>query len=198
MSQQLQQPSSQQTQPQQSSTGQQGQYPQPSYQAQSQVGQQFQQMTGGRAGGQFEQQLPQEALKAVQDLDRLANVTEWAKTKVAERGMTRAVRICDDIEDLAHLEKKLIIRQSPFAQPIGQAVVQTIQQNLQELQAHSSEPAIQEMVQQVQQSLSTVQQGASRIQQTSQMQGQQGGMQSQQGQTQGQPYQQSSGSQQFY
>jgi hypothetical protein len=123
---------------------------------------------GQRLGQRFDQSVPAEVQTAIQHLDRVASVAEWTKTKASQRGMPRVVRVCDDIEDIAHLEKKLLIRQSPFAQPIGQASAQVIQQGLQELQQHVQEPEVQETIENVQQSLNSINQGLSRLQQVGQ------------------------------
>lgn len=128
------------------------------------MGQQFQQRTSGFVGQQYDQQVPEEVKGAVADLTRLENVAEWASTKVAQRGMPRAVRVLDDIQDVAHLEKKLVLRESPFAQTLAQCAAQSIQSSLQELQQHASQPEVQETLQQTQQTLSSIQQGVSRLQ----------------------------------
>ena len=190
MSQQLQQPQTQQFQPQtqqvQPGTQQfQPQY-QPSYQAQTPLGQQAQQRPFARAiGGRFDESVPSEVRHAVEDLDRVGTVAEWAKGRASERGMPRVVRVCDDLEDIAHLQKKLIIRQSPFAPAIGQASMGVIQQGLQELQQHLSEPEVQETLQEAQQSLDSISKGISALQGYGQQQvGQQQTGQQQTGQQQ--------------
>jgi len=119
---------------------------------------------GGAVGQRFSESVPQEVQQAVRDLDRVETVVEWAKSKAVERGMTRVAQRCDDLAEIAHLEKQLILRQSPFAQPIGQATKQTIQQGVQELQAHVSQPEVQEALSQAQQSINSIDNALSRLQ----------------------------------
>jgi hypothetical protein len=157
---------------------------QPQYQAGTATGQRFQQMSSGIAGGMYDQTVAPEVKNAVADLDRLANVAEWAKTHVARRGNARAVRICDDLEDLAHVEKQLILRGSPFAEPVGQAVQGTIQTGIQELQQHASEPEIQDSLQQAQQVLTSLQGSISRLRTAGQAMQSQGAQSQQFGQGQ--------------
>ena len=163
------------------------------YQAQTPVGQQLQGSQVGQAIGQrFNESVPQEVQQAVMDLDRFETVVEWAKSKAVERGRPRIAQRCDDLAEIAHLEKQLVLRQSPFAQPIGQATKQTIQQGVQELQAHASQPEVQEALSQGQQTASSIENALSRLQTWGQQSGQQ---QSSMGQ--GQQYgQQQSGQQQ--
>ena len=135
------------------------------YQAQTQAGQQLQGSQAGQAIGQrFNESVPQEVQQAVMDLDRFETVVEWAKSRAVEQGMPRVAQRCDDLAGIAHVEKQLILRGSPFAQPIGQATKQTIQQGVQELQAHASQPEVQEALSQAQQSASSIENALSRLQ----------------------------------
>lgn len=150
------------------------------YQAQTEVGQNMQQSQIGQMVGQrFRESVPPEVQQAVMDLDQFETVLEWAKSKATERGRSRVAQRCDDLVEIAHLEKKLIIRQSPFAQPIGQATQQTIQHAVQELQQHASEPEVQDALTQAQQTLATINQAVGRLQEWSQQgqTGQQAGQQ---------------------
>ena len=132
---------------------------------QTPLGQQIQGSPFGQAVGQrFSESVPQEVQQAVMDLDRFETVVEWAKSKATERGLARVAQRCDDLAEIAHLEKQLMLRQSPFAQPIGQATKQTIQQGVQELQAHASQPEVQEALAQAQQSLGTIDNALTRLQ----------------------------------
>lgn len=151
------------------------QVPQPTYQAQTQLGQQLQQQPMAQAIGQrFNESVPQEVQAAVSDLDRLETVCEWLKDRATEKGRPRLAQRADDISHIAQLEKQLLLRNSPFAQPIGQAVQQTIQQGVQEFQARASEPEVQDAIAQAQQTINNISQALSRVQQM----GQQGTMQS--------------------
>lgn len=168
------------------------QYPQyggGQYQAQTPMGQQIQSSQFGQAvGRRFQESVPQEVVAVVEDLDRLATVCEWAHMKTMERGRPRVARACLDLADIAELEKKLVLRQSSFAQPIGEATRQVIQSAVQELQQHASEPEVQEALSHAQQTAGRIQQALSRIQQF----GGQGGTGGQPGQM-GQPMGQSTG-----
>jgi hypothetical protein len=142
------------------------QYPQQPYQAQTQLGQQLQQQPFSQMIGQrFQESVPQEVQSAAMDLDRLESVCEWMKSQAAERGRVRIAQRADDIANIAHLEKKLLLRQSPFAEPIGRATQQTVQQGIQEFQQHVSEPEVQEALTQAQQSLTSINQALGRVQQ---------------------------------
>jgi D-alanyl-D-alanine dipeptidase len=171
MSQQLQQPPVAETGTQQY---------QPSYQAQTQVGQQLQESRAGQFIGQrFQESVPLEVQQAVSDLDRFETVLEWAKSQATMRGRPRVAARCDDLAEIAHLEKKLLLRQSPFAQPIGQATQQTIQQGIQELQHRAGEPEVQEALQHGQQVVNSIGQAMSRVQAWGQQGVQQQGLQPQ-------------------
>ena len=171
------------------------------YQAQTGTGQQLQGSQAGQAIGQrFNESVPQEVQQAVMDLDRFETVVEWAKSRAVEQGMPRVAQRCDDLAGIAHVEKQLILRGSPFAQPIGQATKQTIQQGVQELQAHASQPEVQEALSQAQQSASSIERALSRLQTFGQQYGgaqgqQQPGQQAPMGQQMpaGQPQQQQAG-----
>jgi hypothetical protein len=132
---------------------------------QTQFGQQLQQQPLAQAIGQrFQESVPQEVQAAVMDLDRLETVLEWLKSSAGGHGPV--TERADDIATIAHLEKKLMLRGSPFAEPIGRAVQQTIQQGIQEFQQHGSAPGVQEVVSQAQQSLQSIDQALGRLQQS--------------------------------
>ncbi|WP_255151220.1 hypothetical protein [Halorarius halobius] len=146
--------------------------PQQSQQAQSQppmLGQAYGAETMGSeirsaVSQRFAESVPNEVVTLTNDLDRLATVSEWAKNRATERGMPRLARVCDDIQDIATLEKKLVIRQSPFAQPVGEASRQVIQNGIAELQQHLSQPEVQEALSEAQQSVGSIQNALSRLQ----------------------------------
>lgn len=150
---------------------QQFQYPQQegqpvtNYQAQTPVGQQVQASPFGQAVGQrFQDSVSQDVIRVVSDLDRLETVSEWAKGQATQRGMHRLARACDDLQDIAHLEKKLVIRQSPFAQPIGEATRKVIQDAISELQQYANQPEVQEALSQAQKVNNDIQTVVSRLQ----------------------------------
>lgn len=141
------------------------------YQAQTQAGQRLQQSQGGQfIGQQYRQTVSQEVQQAVSDLERFETVCEWLTMQAAGKGMIRLSKRSNDLADIAHLEKQLILRQSPFAQPIGQAVQQTIQQGIQEFQQYASEPDVQESVAHAQNVLQTLSHALTRVQMAGQQQ----------------------------
>ncbi|WP_254521918.1 hypothetical protein [Natrinema caseinilyticum] len=159
------------------------------YQAQTQTGQAAQQTQPGQfaagvlqseagqfIGQQYQQSVPQEIQQAVDDLDRLENVCEWLVIRAAERGMIPLAERSKDIANIAHLEKKLLLRQSPFAEPIRGAIQQTIQ----EFQQYAGEPEVQESLSHAQQALDTINTALERIQTAGQQVGQQPTRQAQQ------------------
>ena len=155
---------------QQPQTGQIQQPTQP-YQAQTQEGQQVQQRPGVQMATQgYRQSVSQAVQHAVNDLDHLETLSEWVKSRATARGRPRIAARADDLAEIAHLEKNLLLRDSPFADPVGQAVQQTIQQSVQELQQHAGEPEVQEALSQAQQTLSTIEQALTRVQQFGQQQ----------------------------
>ncbi|WP_254532267.1 hypothetical protein [Natrinema gelatinilyticum] len=111
-------------------------------------------------GQQYQQSVPQEIQQAVTDLNRLENVCEWLATRATERGMIHLAERSTDIANIAHLEKKLLLRQSPFAEPIRGAIQQTIQ----ELQQYAGEPEVQESLTHAQRALDTISTALERIQ----------------------------------
>lgn len=167
--------SQQYTQQPQSSVAQHGQSAQEpqqvGYQAQTQVAQQAQQRPGVQmAAQQYRQSVSQEVQNAVADLDHLESLSEWIKSRATERGRPRIAARADDLSEIAHLEKNLLLRGSPFAEPIGQSVKMTIQQGVQELQQYAAEPEVQEALSQAQQTLSTIDQAIAQFQQAGQQQ----------------------------
>lgn len=114
----------------------------------------------------YEESVPSEVRLAVDDLEKVSTTAEWAKVKAVQRGLPRVATACDDIQELAELQKKLIIRQSPVSHTIGQCSVQAIQESLQELQQHIGEPEVQATIENAKQSLGTIEKGLSALQTT--------------------------------
>ncbi|WP_423745315.1 hypothetical protein V5735_04800 (plasmid) [Haladaptatus sp. SPP-AMP-3] len=135
----------------------------------SQLGQQIRQ--------RYEESVPSEVRIAVDDLEKVSTTAEWAKVKAVQRGLPRVANVCDDIQELAELQKKLIIRQSPVSHTIGQCSVQAIQEGLQELQQHIDEPEVQATIENAKQSLGTIEKGLSALQTTGTQQSGQHGQQ---------------------
>jgi len=136
------------------------------YQAQTQAGQQIQQRPGVQmAAQQFQQSVSPEIRGAVSDLDHLETLSEWLQGRATELGRPRIAQRAEDFAEIAHLEKNLLLRGSPFADPIGQAAKQTIQSGMQELQQYASDPEVQEALTHAQQTLATVDQALAQFQQ---------------------------------
>lgn len=162
MSQQFQQPQTSQGQQYSPQYGQSmGQQPT------TQFGQQGQQQTTQQVGQRFEEAVPSEIRMAVEELEKVSTVAEWAKTQAVQRGLHRAANASDDIAELAEVQKKLIVRQSPLAGTIGQCVTQGIQQHLQELSQYTQEPTIQAEVQEARRAVQSLQGSLGRLQQFS-------------------------------
>jgi hypothetical protein len=122
--------------------------PQPSYQTQ--------QGQTTSIGARFGESVPMEVQNAVADLDRLETVCEWLKDRAGERNQPRVAQRADDLSHLAHIEKQLLVRNSPFAEPVGRAVQQTVGQVIQEFQQRANDPEVQDAVAQVQQTLANL------------------------------------------
>jgi uncharacterized membrane protein YccC len=153
--------------------------------------QQFQQSQFGQAVAQsFSQSVPNEVVQAVNDLSQLSTVSEWAHSQAMNRGNTRVARVCADIQEITQLQKKLILRQSQLAQPIVQSTIQSLQSAIAQLQQHSSEPGVQEIVSMTQQVTTSVPNALSRLQTFAGQSGQTFGGQSGQtfGSQSGQPF----------
>ena len=129
-------------------------------------------MSGGRQQGQFEtqrhksqtgqqftQSMPQEVVTAVEDLDRLETVAEFADGRATQQGNTEAARIADGIKDVAHLQKEFIVEENPLAQEFGQCSQQFLQSGVQKLQSHQQQPEIQELSEVCQQSIQSISSG---------------------------------------
>lgn len=115
---------------------------------QSQMSQQSQHGRGTQKGQsqQFSEVAPFEIQQAVRDLAELETIAEWAHTKSMERGDPHVGTITDHLADIAHLERELVLGQSPFAQTFAQCTEQSIRQGIQELQQHQQDPSVQDVV----------------------------------------------------
>ncbi|WP_435153183.1 hypothetical protein [Haladaptatus sp. DFWS20] len=161
-------PSGQETQQQmpQPQGGQQFQQPQGQQTQQPQT-QQFQQQPGQigqQIRNRYQESVPSEVRLAVEDLEKVSTTAEWAKMKATQRGLPRVATICDDIQEISELQKKLIIRQSPLSHVVGQCSQQVIQEGLQQLQQHMNEPEVKDTIEKVQQSLDSINKGLTALQ----------------------------------
>ena len=122
------------------------------------AGQQLQ-FEGAQSTGTTRQQGPNGAYKraiapelrvAIDAVDRLANVCEWAETRLAGRGEVGASRACEDVHDRAHETTDFILRGSPYAGSAATELRSTIRSAMQELQQQTT-PESQEVLQYAQQ-----------------------------------------------
>lgn len=115
-------------------------------------------------GGQYEQSVPQEVRAAVEDLNHLNNVLGWAQTRLAQRGNGSAARACEDVHDSATMTKHFMLRDSPFASGAVRELQQTLNGASQELQQHSDESEVQEILSRIQQTNGSIEQSIPRLQ----------------------------------
>lgn len=102
------------------------------------------------ANGAYEQAIAPELRVAIDAVDRLANVCEWAETRFAGRGEVGASRACEDVHDRAHETADFILRGSPYAGSAATELRSTIRSAMQELQRQTT-PEAQEVLQYAQQ-----------------------------------------------
>ncbi|WP_254280317.1 hypothetical protein [Haloarcula marina] len=111
----------------------------------------------GIGQGQHRQQVGQDVRQTVLVLDRFESVLEAARNRALETGRTQVAQVCGDLAIVTNLQEKLILRQSPFAQPIGEAVTHTIQQGVERLQqAAADDPAVQQAISEAQSTLDAI------------------------------------------
>ena len=116
---------------------------------------------GGVGGPQVSRE---ELLQAVRSLHNFETVLEIARVRAIESGRLRIARVCGDLIAITEAEKKLVIRQSSFAAPIGEAVKNTIQQGVQQLQSATEIPEVQEALQEAQQATNAIDRARSLVQ----------------------------------
>ena len=102
------------------------------------------------ANGAYKQAIAPELRVAIDAVDRLANVCEWAETRFAGRGDVGASRACEDVHDRAHETADFILRGSPYAGSAATELRSTIRSAMQELQRQTT-PEAQEVLQYAQQ-----------------------------------------------
>ena len=110
-------------------------------------------------GQQFSQSMPQPVVTAVEHLDRLETVAEFADGRATQQGNIEAARIADAIKDVAHLQKEFIVEENPLAQEFGQCCQQVIETSMQRLQPHQQQPEIQELTETCQQTIQSISSG---------------------------------------
>ncbi|UHQ96098.1 hypothetical protein [Natrinema halophilum] len=110
-------------------------------------------------GQQFAQSAPEQILSAVESLDRLETVAEFADAQAMQQGNRQVAKIADAMKDIAHIQKEHIVEENPLAQEFGQCSQQVIQSGIQQLQQYQQQPEIQELVETAQQTLDSVSSG---------------------------------------
>ena len=157
MSQQPQQPPTQQGQQIQQPQGQIGQQAgqigqQPQHTQMSLPQQQLPQLVGNG----FSQATTPQISEAVIALDRLETVAEYAHSRMMQQGNYQAAMLADAIEAVSRLQKELVVTANPLVQEVSQCSEQVIQAAIGQLQQHSQQPEIQELVSECQQTIQQV------------------------------------------
>lgn len=146
----------------------QSQYSQP-YGTNAPMGQQGNQPIGQQGYGVqsdlgFAESVPNEILTVVQELDHLETVCGWAHARAMDKGVPHVAKLCADLEEISHLQKELIVRQSTLAEPFGNATRQAIQNAVMELQQFGNQPEIREVITVGQQTVGTIGNALHRLQ----------------------------------
>ena len=144
------------------------QQPQPPQQQGQPTQQQFQQPQQFQQT--FEQFLPQQVSQAVFTLEQLESDAEWAHGQAMRAGDSYTAKLLADISQIVHLQKTLLLRESDFAQTVGQCTQQAIQQMTRQLQ-QSQIPGAQQVARQAQQVGQTIQQASTQVSQIGRGQG---------------------------
>jgi hypothetical protein len=100
-----------------------------------------------QTGQNFEYDLTGELRTALEDFEKVADVTRWCIDQMIEEGpqMATCIRICQDIGDLAELNDRLIARDSIYGLEAAMLFASVAEDGLQEIQRHQN-PHCQETV----------------------------------------------------
>jgi hypothetical protein len=112
----------------------------------------------------FTESVPTEIVTVVQELDHLETVCGWAHARAMQKNLPHVAKLCADLEEISHLQKELIVRQSTFAQPFGNATQQAIQSAVGELQQFGNQPEIREVITVAQRTVGTIGNALTRLQ----------------------------------
>ncbi|MFC7068558.1 hypothetical protein [Halobaculum lipolyticum] len=123
--------------------------------AQSQQGAQALAPQVPQSGSMAGQADGQQVATALQELER---TLDQANVYALENGRPLVARIAEDLSELTETERKLILRQSPFAESFRQSVSTSLQQAVQQLQQQPDDPAFQEVVGKIQQAIVALEQ----------------------------------------
>ncbi|UIP01403.1 hypothetical protein Hbl1158_15965 (plasmid) [Halobaculum sp. CBA1158] len=103
----------------------------------------------------------QQIASVLQELER---VLDRANGHALRNGNPRLARMTEDLGEMTETERKLILRESPYAESFRQAVVGSLQQAVQELRQQPTEdPTVQEVITRVQQAAEALQNGSVEI-----------------------------------
>lgn len=142
------------------------QQPQQSYQQpQQQAGQQIQQQSGQQTQPSFEQALPRQVSSVIYSLELIETDAEWAETQAIQQADSFTALYLEDLSELVHVQKELLLRKSPQAGIVGQCTQQAFQQIAQRLQ-QSQVPGVQQVAQEAQQLAQTIPQVSQQVVQT--------------------------------
>lgn len=118
---------------------------------------------GESQAGRFEESVPNEVAALASSLDRLETITQWAAERAAQRGQGQVARVCNDVVDLARLQKQLTVRQSPAAGAVARATSEVIQNAIAELQPYVEDPDVRQTVSEAQQTVSSINDALARL-----------------------------------
>ena len=145
---------------------QQQQQPPQSQQYGQGIGQQSQQQFGQQSqGGGFEQFVPPQVADAIYSLEEIETDAEWSLAQAIRQGDGFTASELDDLIDLAHIQKRLLLRQSSHAQSVGQCVQEGFQQATRKLQG-SQVPGVQQVSQKAQQLAQQIPQASMQVAQS--------------------------------
>lgn len=93
-----------------------------------------------QTGQDFEYDLTGELRTALEDFEKVADVTRWCIDQMIEEGpqMATCIRICQDIGDLAELNDRLIARDSIYGLEAAMLFASVAEDGLQEIQRHQN------------------------------------------------------------
>lgn len=117
---------------------------------------------------QFHQSAPQPIQQLIRDLEEFEKLAEWAHTESMQQGHHQVGTITDHFAEIAHLQKKLVMGRSPFAQTFAQCTERSIQQGVQQLEQYSPSVGVQEVIKEAQYTSQSLGQAQRQLQQWSQ------------------------------
>lgn len=107
-------------------------------------------------GQGFSQYAPPEISQAVVTLDRVETVAEHTHSLAMQQGDHQTALIADAIEEIAHLEKELLVTENPLAESLSWCTQEVLEQGIQQLQQASGRPEVQELISETHQMLEQV------------------------------------------